>query len=286
MAIGTKRGSNIKDFDQILSEAIDDVIEHGFDTAERLAFWQEQLRRAAQAALMPQSEMERLLNEALTGAYRREIEKGGIIKRHPGVSRFTLDKVRPALRGELSKRIRASADLIKLDREKVINETIQRFSGWTTSVPAGGSKAQNRKEEKDNVRKGMAGLQFKERRVLIDQTHKLNAAISNVVATGGGAIAVIWMSHYHQEGYDYREEHKQREIESKEKPYLIKDSWAAEQGLVKLDGGKWLDNMTTFGEEIFCRCYGKYIYNLSALPSSMLTVKGKERLEEARRKMK
>lgn len=280
------RRPSMKSFDEVLSEAIDDVIEHGFDSSERLEFWQEQLRRAAQAALMPQAEMERLLNEALTAAYRRDIEKGGIIQRHRGVSRFTLDKVRPALRGELSKRIRASASLIKLDREKVINETLQRFSGWTTSVPAGGSKSQNKKEEKENVRKGMAGLKFKERRVLIDQTHKLNAAISNVVAVGGGAIAVIWMSHYHQEGYDFREEHKQRQIDSEKQPYLIRGSWAADAGLVKVDGSKWLDSMTQFGEEVFCRCYGKYLYTLSSLPSSMLTAKGKERLEEAKQKIK
>lgn len=280
------RRPGMKTFDEVLSEALDDVIINGFDSSERLAFWQDQLRKAAEATMMPLSEMERRLNEALGDAYKKDVEKNGITSRHKGVSKFTIEKVKPQLRGELSKRIRASASLIKLDREKVINETIQRFSGWMTSVPEGGSKAQDKKAEKETVRKGLAGLQFKERRVLIDQTHKLNAAISNVVAVGGGAIAVVWISHYAQENYDFRELHKQRAIESAEKPYLIRGSWAADQGLVKVDGTKWYDDMTAFGEEIFCRCYGRYIYNLSALPPSMLTAKGKERLEEARRKMK
>lgn len=274
----------MKSFDATLSEALDDVIEHGFDSEERLAFWQEQLRRAAEATMMPLSEMERLLNEALTAAYRREVDKGAILGRHKGVSRFTLDKVRPELRGELSKRIRTSANLIKLDRERVINETMQRFSGWASSVPVGGSRAQDKREEKDHVRKGLAGLKFKERRVLIDQTHKLNSAINDVVARGGGAIAVLWKSHHNQAGYDYREEHKDREIESAKRPYLIRGSWADEAGFVK--GSKYLDSMTQFGEEIFCRCYGVYIYNLSALPAEMLTAKGRAKLAEVRERMK
>lgn len=277
--------AKLKSFDEVLKAAIEDISQNGFDTAERLAFWEEQLRRAARASMTPIEDMEKYLKEALTDAWNRDIKAGKVYSRHPGVSRFTIDKIKPQLRRELDKRILASANLIKLDRDRVINETLQRFSGWATSIPEGGSKAVNKKEEKETVRKGLSGLEFKARRVIIDQTHKLNGAINNIVAVNGGAIAAIWKSHYHQVGYDYREEHKEREIESTKKPYLIKDSWAASQGLVKLDGSKWLSDMTQPGEQIFCRCFLNYIYVLSDLPDSMLTVKGKEKLAEVRRKM-
>lgn len=276
----------LRDFDTVVREALDDMIEHGFDGTERVAYWEEQLRRAAESSMTPSSVLENDLREALAQAYRRDIDNGLALKRHPGVGKFTLEKMRPELQRELHKRILASASLIRLDRERVITQTVQRFGGWATSVPAGGSKAADKKEEKEKIRAGMAGLRFKERRVLIDQTHKLNAAVNDVIAKGGGAIGAHWRSHYHQAGYDFREDHKDREIESKLLPYLIKGSWADELGYVKLAGSKWLGSMTQAGEEIFCRCYVVYIYNLSQLPREMLTAKGTAKLAEVRERMR
>lgn len=274
---------SLKSFDATLREALDDIIENGADSAERILYWQEQLERAARAALLPESDMQQYLREALAAAYRSDVEKGGVIRRHPGLSKFTIERLKPKLRSELNKRVLMSFDLVKLNREKVINDLKSTFSGWASSVPPGGSDNQNKRAEKEKIRKGMAGMSFRDRRVIIDQVHKLNANINDLVAVDGGAIAVIWKSHYHQSGYDYREEHKEREIESTKTPYLIRGSWADKEGLVK--GSKYIQDMTQFGEEVFCRCYGKYIYRLSALPESMLTRKGKERLAEARRRM-
>lgn len=276
---------NEETFQAILNAAINDIAENGFDTAERIAYWQRRLREAAEQLLTPGQKMERMLRDALTAVYRRLIERGGILEYHPGIELYTIDKVKPQLRAELSKRIVASADLIKLNRHEEIEKTLRRFSGWASSIPAGGSDQVKKPKVKKEIRKSFAGLPFTERRVLIDQGHKLEASVSEIVATGGGAIAGIWKSHYNQANYDYREEHKERAVESAKKPYLVRDSWAHKAGFVKLAGSKYIDEMTKPGEEVFCRCFYKWIYTLRGLPEEMITAKGKAALEMARKAM-
>ena len=269
-------------FYRVLSQAIDDMMEHGFDDVERLAEWQRKIRLAAQRIMLPPKQMEDLLRRSMRQAFAKLVEDGQVLKRHPGVSRFTLDKLKPALRAELDRRILAAANLIILNREESINKTLQRFSGWATSIPVGGTEATDKRKEKENLKKAMARLPFEERRVLIDQSHKLSSSISEIIATDTGAIAGIWHSHYKETGYDYRPDHKDREIDSKQLPFVVRGNWAMEKGLMKLAGSKYVDEMTKPGEEVFCRCYYEWIYNLRDLPEQMLTAKGKAELDRVR----
>lgn len=251
---------------------------NGFDSVERVAKWTRALREAAQASMITPASLDQTLRDSLAAIYRRLIEKGGIARYHPGIERFTLERIRPELRSELDRRIVASTDLIRLNREQAIDKTIQRFSGWSTSIPKGGTSAESKAETKQTVRKSLAGLPFEERRVLIDQGHKLTAAISEILATDGGAIAGRWRSHYRQPGYDYREDHKERD----DKVFLVRDSWAHVAGLVKKGRVGYVDESTTPGQEPFCRCYYIWLYNLRDLPDDMLTGKGKAGLGAAR----
>jgi len=266
---------------EVLTAAVNDIAEHGYDSAARLAYWQEELRKAAERTLRSAAQMEEDLRTAMADLYRRLVEKGGIAKYHPGIARFTLEQLRPRLRNELDKRILASADLIKLNRKQAIEKTLQRFSGWTTSVPPGGTKTADKVKLKTDIKKSMKQLPFEERRVIIDQNAKLVSSISNVVATNGGAIAYRWHSHWRASGYDYRPDHKLRDG----KIYLLRESWAKEQGLVRAGEAGYSDEITQPAEEPFCRCGAEYIYTLSQLPTDMLTAKGKEKLLEVRRAM-
>ena len=47
-------------------------------------------------------------------------------------------------------------------------------------------------------------------------------------------------------------------------------------------GDGYTDEMTKPGEEVFCRCYVTYLYDLADLPSDMLTQKGKNQVERAK----
>jgi hypothetical protein len=270
-------------FQQVLSAAIDDLITHGFDSVDRIARWTHELRQAAERSLTSASEMDLMLRDALAAIYRRMIDRGQIFKMNPGVERFTLDRVRTALRGELDRRIVASAQLIKLNRDEAIEKTLRRFQGWSTSIPKGGTSATKKGESKQEIRKSIAGLPFVERRVIIDQGMKLVSSLNDILAKDGGAIAGLWVSHYRQIGYQYRPDHKERDYrENDGQPYLIRDSWAHQAGLVKKGKLGYADEVTAPATEPFCRCYYRYLYHLRELPRDMLTEKGKTALASAR----
>lgn len=254
-------------------------VEHGFESGERLEFWLKEIRRSAEQSLIPESVLQEQLQNTFRGAYHRLIEKGGIAKYHKGVGQFTIQRVSPRLRSELDRRIMASAKLIKLNRRSAIEKTVQRFSGWATSIPAGGSETIDRRETKEDIRKALASLPFEERRVAIDQGHKFISSLSNILATDGGAIAVKWNDHGHwDKRYNARPEHMERDG----KVYLLKDNWAQMRGLVKPGPVGYYEDVTSFGEEVFCRCFGTYLYALRDLPNEMLTAKGRSELERVR----
>ena len=259
---------------EVLTAAVNDISEHGFDSAERVAFWSERIKEAAQRSMTPPHAMEQMLRDAMAAIYQRMVDRGEVAKFHPGIARFTIERLRPQMRAELDRRILASAGLIKLNKEQSVQKTLQRFQGWATSIPAGGSDNVDKREEKTKLTKALRQLPFEERRVLIDQGHKLTASINEIVATDGGAIALRWHSRWRQAGYDYREDHKERDG----KVYLLRDSWAKKAGLVKSGDAGYYDDVTAVAEEPFCRCNAVYIYNLRSLPLDMLTVKGKEQL--------
>jgi hypothetical protein len=266
-------------FFQTVTAAVADLAEHGFDSEERIDHWVGLLQEAAKADLVPEYVLDMHLRHVLRAAYDRLVERGGLLKRHSGVSRFTLEFVKPKLRAELDRRIMASANLIRLNREATIADTLRRFQGWATSIPAGGQTVE-RKPVKNDIRKELASLPFRERRVLIDQGHKLNAAISDILAADAGAIAARWRSNWRQANYDYREEHKERD----RVVYATRDSWAIRQGLMKADpvAGYYEDHERP-GEFVYCRCFVVWIYNLRDLPPEMLTERGRTKLAEVRR---
>jgi len=265
-------------FYQTIQAAIADIEANGFDSQQRIDRWMARIEAAARAAMVPEATVQNLLSQTLANIYKRAVERGGVLTLHPGVSRFTLQQIAPKLRGELDRRIMASANLIRLNRQQTIAKTLQRFSGWATSIPPGGSKAVDKPEVKDDLKKALRSLPYEERRVAIDQGHKLVATVHDIVALEAGAIAAEWHSNYRQPGYDARPDHKERDGLT----YLIRGNWASDKGLVKPGAAGWSDAITQPAEEPFCRCQYRYIYSLRGLPADMLTAKGREALQAAR----
>lgn len=268
-------------YDQVLTAAMDEFTERGYQSVEQMAWWSDQLRRAAERSMKSMADVEQMVREAMTNVWRKQVENEGVLKTNPGVSRYTVEKLKPELRKELDKRIQASLDLIKVNRPQAVEKTIQRFQGWATSIPAGGSEALKRGEERAHLKKALASQSYDARRVTIDQSLKLASAINNTVAIGGGAIACIWQSHKYQENYRGRPDHNARDG----KIYLLRSSWAMAKGYVKLGGHKYSDEITQAGEEINCRCKQVWLYSLRDLPPEMVTERGRAALEEARAKI-
>lgn len=258
-------------FQTVLAQAIADIERYGYDSQARLDRWVQLIQAEATASLTPPDAVDRALRESLGNVYRRLVSDGGALKVHKGVGRFTLDRLQPKLRAELDRRIMVSANLIKLNRTAMVNTTVQRFTGWASSIPPGGSEAVDVRETKKHTAKALMSHTFEERRVFIDQAHKLTGDINNIIAVDGGAIAGQWKSHWRQPGYNYREDHKERDS----KVYAIRGNWAMEKGLMKVGPDGYADQITKPGEEPMCRCSYVYLYNLRDLPDDMATVKGK-----------
>lgn len=274
--------SNRAEFYRTLTAAIADLTEYGFDSQKRLDEWLEKLRRAAVVSLVPERVLERNLKDVLERVYRRTTDGAKLIQMHPGISRYTLERVKPKLRAELDRRIMASASLISLNRDASIERTLQRFAGWATSIPIGGTEVTQRREEQRRIRRGIAGLSFEERRVVVDQGAKLTASINDIVAQDGGAIAAIWHHVREGGGYQARPEHEARDGDI----FVIRSNWALKDGLIKLAGRKYTDQIEQPAELVYCRCWYEYLYVISDLPAEMLTEKGKRSLEEVRAKLR
>lgn len=268
-------------FYSVVSDAIRYYEEHGFQSAEELQMWVERIRKAAIDSLVPESVLNEELSRTLGGIYKRLIDDGQILKAHQGAGRFTVDRLKPKLRNELDRRMMVSRGLIKLNREQMVEKTVQRFAGWASSVPAGGSRAVEVKDVKSNIRKALTSLPFEERRCATDQGHKFAAALNNIIAVDGGAIAMRWHSKWRQPGYNYRKDHKERDG----KIYLLRSSWAKEKGLVKPGPDGYYDDITKVAEEVSCSCQAEWIYAIRGLPPDMLTKKGEEELAAARAKI-
>jgi hypothetical protein len=279
----TPEGSNYSGgrFYTVLTEAVAEFTEHGFDSQERLDFWMKRIEDAARDSLIPLATMEREIRSALQAAYARQIERGAILRRHPGVARFTLEQVKPKLRAELDRRIMANAQLIKLHRAEAVETTLRRFSGWATSIPAGGSRVVERVQTKTGIRKALAQLPFEDRRCAIDQGHKFVADLDRILAVDAGALAAVWHSHFRQAGYNYRVDHKERDG----RVYLLRGCWGMDRGLIKAGPAGYTDQITAPAEEVFCRCYYEWLYALRDLPDIMLTEKGRLALSEAQRRV-
>jgi hypothetical protein len=269
MTPGSRKG-----FLDILSAAINDIIKHGFDSVHRVEDWTRRLVSAAEISIGDPRIRAEMLRDALTIIYQRLVDKGGIVRHHQGIERFTIQRVKPKLRAELDRRIAASANLIKLNREEAISDIRRRFIGWATSVPEGGIDVARRREVKDQVKKSLYQLPFHERRVVIDQSHKLINSLDAVIAEDQDAIAARWHSKFRSPGYNARIVHKHRDQDGL--IFLRRDSWAHKAGLVKPSDAGFTDQIEQPGQLVFCQCRFVYLYSLRQLPAEMITEKGRQ----------
>ena len=265
----------MKKFRDLVREYINEIADKGFPDSQRLEFFMGQLRKAAEREFISAEKMNAAMRGVLETSFKKAISPARLKRTNPGVSQSLVQQLKTKMRVELDRRIMANANMIKLNRQQAIDKTLQRFSGWMSSVPAGGTKGINKTETLNDITKTEKQLKYEARRRDIDQGHKLMSAIDAVIAEQGNAIAMRWHSHWRQAGYDYRIDHKERD----QKVYAIRGSWAHEKGLMNKGAG-YTDEMTAPAEEVYCRCYPEYIYTLYDLPADMLTAKGKKILTE------
>lgn len=257
-------------FRALLLEGVRKFAEQGYSNTTELEDWLARLQEALDHALPTDEESRAMLARILGGIYARDV-RSGLAKRIPGIDRYTLDRIAPHLRAELDRRIYAGVDLIKLNRKAAVEKTLQRFAGWVSSVPPMGLAASNLREVAREIAKPAKQVKFEARRVAIDQSAKLSSAISHVVAMQNGAIGAIWHDRgQHDPGYDARPEHLKRSGAL----YLVRDSWAMNEGLLRR-GGPYTDDVTQPAQEVYCQCFWQWIVSPHDLPEEMLTARGR-----------
>lgn len=259
-------------FRRLLAQAINDIAATGYVSPEQVAEWVTRLRNAAERELGSEEQIDADVARSLRAKFERFVDRGSVVERVPEVSRFNLTMIRPQLRAELDRRVFAATDLIKLNRREAVDRTASRLAGWITSIPPGGDATIDKLETRDAIGKSVAQFRYERRRVDIDQSHKLIANVTDIVARDAAAIAAVWHSHgEHDASYNARRDHLARAG----KTYAIRNGWAYQQGLINKGAGL-TDEMTAAAQEPFCQCWLQYIVSPRRLPDEMLTRKGQE----------
>ena len=259
-------------FREVLAAAVAEMTAAGFVDPERVQYWMGLIRTAAERDLLTDRQIEDHARHALGSVFARWVDHGKLIERVPGVPAYALPMIKPQLRSELDRRIIAAADLIKIHRKEAIEKTLQRFNGWSTSIPPGGDGTIDKREVRVDIAKSIAQEKFERRRVAIDQGHKLIANVSNIVAQDAGAIAGEWHDRgEHDKNYDARKEHLARSG----KIFVIRDSWAHQEGLIRAPLGV-LDEIEMVGQLPYCACFYRYILTPHRLPDAYLTKPGQD----------
>lgn len=215
------------------------------------------------------------IRKYLDGVLKKQLTRKILQKNFKGNTlNFTKARLTESSQKFLHERVMFSVSLIQHNREQQVNATLRRFEGWLSGVPTNSvseAKEKPREAVKDII-KPLIKQSFEERRVLIDQGHKLSAAVNDAIAQDQGAICVEWHSHWQEANYNYRKDHKERD----KKLFFYKDNYFVKNGYIKKDGIQYINDIDGFGQEPFCRCYGTYFFTLYDIPESYLTKKGKE----------
>jgi hypothetical protein len=278
---------SLRDFQAVVREAVRYFTQHGYTSERALDLWAGRIAESAQGALVRPEEASAQIARHLSAVYGRVMRK---LPKHMqklqshtavrmGPEMFfrriaSLPELAHKMRNELDRRIAASADLIKIRREESLAATMRRFRGWASSIPPGGTPAPVRNET-ELIFKAFRQVRFETNRLNVDQGHKLNSSLNATLAEGTGAIAAMWHSNWRQVNYKYRPDHKDRD----QQIYTLRGNWAQERGLMKPGPAGYTDEITQPAEEVYCRCWYVYIYNLNRLPPVMLTEKGRKAIE-------
>ncbi|MGH7715521.1 MAG: hypothetical protein ACREML_05935 [Vulcanimicrobiaceae bacterium] len=259
-------------FRVLLRQAIRHFAAAGYSSESDLQTWIARLHEALDAEIGTDEGAHRLVAGVLEAVYEKDVSKRAVLRRIPGVLRYTLENVKPELRAELDRRIFAAADLIKINRRKRKAQTLQRFAGWVSSVPRAGSQAQHLRTVASQIAAPAQQAKWEARRLAVDQGHKLSAAVAHVVAQGNGAIAAIW----HDRGEKDRSYHaRPHHLARSGTLFLIRDSWAINQGLIRRGSRPYLDEIEQPAELPFCSCTAEYIVTPRELPQECVTARGR-----------
>ncbi len=228
---------------------------------DELVRWLNRLRDALRGEMPTDEMIHAMVKRYLSGRYRTVTKSINV--RHALPRRIGPEAIAAEFRPYLQDRIRASVELIKLNRDEEIERQLRRFAGWATGARIAQKGSDDFAELKKGTHKALSSMTYVRRRVCIDQGHKLMAAIDDTIAQQYGALAREWRHIIPHAGYDSRKEHLARD----HKIYAVRGAKG-----VKPDKNGYVDELDDQpGELPYCSCFYLSIYNPDELPEDMRT---------------
>lgn len=204
--------------------------------------------------------------------FKSQVDRKNINKRHR-IELYVIAALYYLLRDERDNRLQSTRLLSNMRREEAYETTKRRFAGWASSIPE--SRTITNKQEIVNfIVKPIKELPKHQKTIAEDQSRKMVANMDAIIAHEAGAIGYYWHSNFRTPGYNYREEHKHLDMDGKF--IILKSSWAYKAGYIKRGNEIFQDDIEQPGELPNCKCSSKYVYSISDVPISCLTIKGLE----------
>lgn len=266
----------------ILTGAITDIAVNGYNSEATINRWLMSLQNSLKnySANLPAARS--LVEKSMTQAFNQSFfdSKGNpsakFLQRNRGIDAFTLQRLKPKAQMKLQERIAQNASLIVLDRDAAIADTLKRFQGWTIGQVAQQAITKTEiKKQAEAILKPVnnAPRDFVPRRRMIDQNAKMVAAVNDVIAEDGGALAMTWHQNWSANPRNAENAGKKDKLSPHKnheqfdgKTFIRRESWAVKEGLLKKGDLPFLEDLQTFpGHEVYCGCTASYDYSLTAL---------------------
>lgn len=224
-----------------------------------------QIRGALEGAFPSDEQIVEEVAKRLGARFRQGLKS--LPKRHKGfVGRLGPEIISDQYRPMLRQRIHASAQLIRLNRDQEIERQLKRFVGWATGSVPSQAKRSDKGELSKGLTKSLQQESFERRRVCIDQSHKLLAAVDDVIAIEHGAIAKKWRHVIPHAGYQSREEH----LKLDGKVFAVRNNEMLKARRMTKAGRPYAEEVDPQpAVEPGCQCFWESIYDLEDLPDEM-----------------
>ena len=187
------------------------------------------------------------------------------------------DELLPVLQALLDEHVDSYAEQASAFFEKQKSAFDAQLAAFLSEIPIGGTKAAVVRSHVNPLKRALSDLLEWGAEMSRLQSMSFVSEVSDFLSPAGGdALAMTW--HYSRPTCLVpSHEALQGRV------YLVRDSWALKQGLLRADRA-FVDDTRKFRREIGCMCSASWLFYLPSLPEDLLTPAGVAKLAEGQAK--
>jgi hypothetical protein len=187
------------------------------------------------------------------------------------------DELLPVLRALRDEHVDSHAEQASAFFEKQKSAFDAQLAAFLSEIPIGGTKAAVVRGHVNPLKRALSDLLEWGGEMSRLQAMSFVSEVSDFLTPAGGdALAMTWQYSRPSCLVPSHEALHSR-------VYLVRDSWALKQGLLRADVG-FVEDTRKFRREIGCMCLASWHFSLPRLPEDLLTPAGVAKIEEARAK--